>query len=200
MPANQHHAEYAPPVLRAPSPASSIGTVYDEDQTASSDREEQISQSSFEAKWEERLALHIPRPEELLADQDPLLPRPPIGSAEEKQLFEDVLARLHQTVHDLEDNELFDRTLLRGSQAALEPLPSTNDIDALMRSMMVTPQPSVNVPQPNPTRGRSGSRTDGILHGPWAVNGHEAQAETNGSLLSTGIVPGKRSRNGSRRN
>lgn len=85
MPANQHHTEYAPPVLRAPSPASSIGIVYGEDRTSYSDCEEQISQSSFESKWEERLALHLPRPEELLADQDPLLPRHPPNSVEEKR-------------------------------------------------------------------------------------------------------------------
>ncbi|KAG6889567.1 hypothetical protein C0992_004736 [Termitomyces sp. T32_za158] len=201
MPANQHHTEYAPPVLRAPSPASSIGTVYGEDRTSYSDCEEQISQSLFEAKWEERLALHLPRLEEVLADQDPLLPRHLPNSVEERQLFEEVLERLHQTVHDLEDNELFERTLLRGSQAALEPLPSTNDIDALMRSMMVTPQPPANVTsEPNPPQGQLGSRTDGTMHGSWNVNGHGAQTDPNGSLLSTGIVPGKRSRNGSRRN
>ena len=101
-------------------------------------------------------------------------------------------------MHDLDDNELLHRTLLRGSKASLEPLPSTNDIDALMRSMMVTPQPLANAaPEPDYNRGQSGNRTDDILHGPCAVN--EPQTETNGSLPSTGIVPGKRSRKGSRR-
>ncbi|KAG6844037.1 hypothetical protein H0H87_010361 [Tephrocybe sp. NHM501043] len=196
MPANQHHTEYAPPVLRAPSPASSIGTVYGEDQTSFSDCEEHITQPAFEKKWEERLALNVPRPEELLADQEPLLPRHPIGSPEELQLFQQVLTNLHEMVHNLEDNELFERTLLRGSQAALEPLPSTNDIDSLMRSMMVISPPSGNAThEVNLTRGRSNSRAADITHGPWVANGHESGGDHNGSML-----PGKRSRNGSRRN
>ncbi|KAG6840540.1 hypothetical protein C0991_005900 [Blastosporella zonata] len=197
MPANQHHTEYAPPVLRAPSPASSIGTVYGEDQTSFSDCEEQLSQPFFELKWEERLALNVPRPEEILADQEPLLPRLPSGSLEELHLFHQVVANLRDAVQTLEDNELFERTLLRGSQTALEPLPTTSDIDELMRSMMVVSSSPENVAQEaDTTRGRSGSRTDA----PWAVNGHEPQLDANGSMLSAGILPGKRSRNGSRRN
>ncbi|KAG6917072.1 hypothetical protein DXG01_004044 [Tephrocybe rancida] len=201
MAANPHHTEYAPPVLRAPSPASSIGTVYDKDQTSFSDSEDTLTQPDFERKWEERLALNVPRPEEHFADQEPLLQRPPPRSPEEAQLYQQVLANLHNVVHVLEDNELFEQTLLRGSQAAMEPLPSSTDIDDLMRSMMVSPQPSVNTAQEiNPSRGRSGGRADDVTHGPWAVNGHEPQADPNGLILSVGIVPGKRSRNGSRRN
>ncbi|KAG6828052.1 hypothetical protein H0H92_009513 [Tricholoma furcatifolium] len=201
MAANQHHAEYAQPEIRSPSPTSSIGTVYGDDQTSFSDCEEQLTQFEFEKKWEERLALNMSRPEELLADKEPLLPRPPPGSMEERQLFEQVMMNLHETVRNLEDNELFERTLLRGSQAALETLPTTSDIDELMRSMMVAPTPSVNlVPEVGSIRGRSNSRGDGLANGSLTLNGHDHLLDANISFLSTGIVPGKRSRNGSRRN
>ena len=82
MSPNQHHTEYAPPVLRAPSPASSVGTAYAEDQTSLSDSE--LSQAAFEKKWEERLELGLRRQEEELANSSPLIPRPLVGSIEEK--------------------------------------------------------------------------------------------------------------------
>lgn len=75
MTTNQLHTEYPPPVLRAASPASSVGTTYGLDQTSYSDGESQMSQSTFERKWEERLELRRPRPEEEIANKDPLLPR-----------------------------------------------------------------------------------------------------------------------------
>jgi hypothetical protein len=84
MSSNQHHTEYAPPVLRAPSPASSVGTAYAEDQTSFSDSEHHLSQTAFEKKWEDRLELDKPRKEELMANLRPLIPRPPPGSDEEK--------------------------------------------------------------------------------------------------------------------
>jgi len=202
MPANQHHTEYAPPVLRAPSPASSIGTTYGEDQTSFSDCEDQLSQPAFERKWEERIGLGAPQKEEIEANQEPLLARPLGGSAEERQLYEQVMANLHAAVQNLEDNELFEQTLLRGSQAALEPQPSTTDIDLLMRSMMVAPQRSTNVAETGHARGRSDGRGSGVTNGTVAINGREVQndAAAGGTLLTTGVTPGKRSRNGSRRN
>jgi hypothetical protein len=81
---NQHHTEYAPPVLRAPSPTSSVGTTYPEDRTSFSDSEHQLGQAAFERKWEERLELGKPGREEELANISPLIPRPPSGSLEEK--------------------------------------------------------------------------------------------------------------------
>jgi hypothetical protein len=83
MPQPPHPTEYAPPVLRAASPASSVGTAYGADQTALSDTEEMLPQHAFERKWEERLGLGMPRPEELKTLESPLLP-PPNGAAEEK--------------------------------------------------------------------------------------------------------------------
>ena len=51
-------------------------------------------------------------------------------------LYDHVMGNLRQAVAQIEENELFEQTLRRGSQAALQIQPSTNDIDTLMRSMM----------------------------------------------------------------
>lgn len=51
-------------------------------------------------------------------------------------LYDHVMGNLRQAVAQLEENELFEQTLRRGSRAALQIQPSTNDIDTLMRSMM----------------------------------------------------------------
>jgi hypothetical protein len=52
-----HSPTYAPPVLRAPSPASSLGTTYAPDATSFSDTEAELSQAAFEKKWEDKLRL-----------------------------------------------------------------------------------------------------------------------------------------------
>jgi len=87
MPPTQHHTDYAHPVLRAPSPASSVGTAYGADQTAYSDSENQMGQAAFEKKWEERLELGRARKEEDIANQGPLLYPPPKSDAEEQGEF-----------------------------------------------------------------------------------------------------------------
>lgn len=74
MSRTQNHPEYASPVIREPSPASSVGSVYGPDQTSSSDGE--LDQASFERKWEDKLDLRRAMREEELADADPLFPRP----------------------------------------------------------------------------------------------------------------------------
>jgi hypothetical protein len=51
-------------------------------------------------------------------------------------LFEHVMGNLRRQVRLLEEHELFEQTLMKQSQVGQSPLPSTNDIDALMRSMM----------------------------------------------------------------
>lgn len=83
MRSGQHVTEYAPPVIRAASPASSVGTAYGVDQTAFSDSEGYLDQTAFERKWEERLGLGEPRAEEAIANRPPLLIRPGTGSYEE---------------------------------------------------------------------------------------------------------------------
>lgn len=73
FPTHTHHSEYADPVMRVPSPASSVGTSYGADQTSYSDSEFQLSKEAFARKCNERIGLHLPRKEEFQADQDPLL-------------------------------------------------------------------------------------------------------------------------------
>lgn len=52
-----HSPSYAAPVLRAPSPASSLGTSYARDATSFSDTEAELSQAAFQRKWEDKLRL-----------------------------------------------------------------------------------------------------------------------------------------------
>jgi hypothetical protein len=69
----QHASEYASPIVRSPSPASSVGTTYGPDQTSFSDSESEISQLAFEQKCQERIGLGLPTPEEVQASESPLL-------------------------------------------------------------------------------------------------------------------------------
>ena len=71
IPTHAHVTEYADPVLRPASPASSLGTEYGPDQTSFSDSE--LSGTTFEKKCLERLELDQPREEELDANKDPLI-------------------------------------------------------------------------------------------------------------------------------
>ena len=82
--------QYAPTIMRAPSPSSTIGTDYSPDQTTMVDNE--LSDSDFARKCEEAIGLNNPRAEEDEANRDPLvLPRPlsrnKLTSAEEKRAF-----------------------------------------------------------------------------------------------------------------
>lgn len=65
---------YAPPLLRAPSPSSSIGTDYGPDETSYEDAHK--SQNQFVNDIQARLKLNEPRMEEAQANRDPLLPKP----------------------------------------------------------------------------------------------------------------------------
>ena len=101
------------------------------------------------------------------------------------------MTNLRQAVAQLDENEMFEQTLRRGSQAALEIQPSTNDIDALMRSMM---GPSMNIAggRPHmgvssgsvlPVRGRRGRRRDSgsssaVTNGPWNNFGKRVTADS----------------------
>ena len=108
------------------------------------------------------------------------------------ELFKQVVDSLRDAVHALEENELFEPTLLRGSQIALEQQPGVADIDALMRSMMVAPLvPPPNVPVSSFISGAQPlSQNDFGIHGP--INGHQPQCEG----FSPDLASGKRSRNG----
>ncbi|KAF7348287.1 hypothetical protein MSAN_01782400 [Mycena sanguinolenta] len=125
--------EYADPVIREPSPASSVGTVYGLDQTTLSDDE--LDQWAFERKWEEKLGLRRITKEEEMAERDPLLPRPSTATDERAQ-FDQTLRNLRMKVEELEESELYEQTMLRGSQAAVEEETVPKDIDLLMLSLM----------------------------------------------------------------
>jgi hypothetical protein len=111
-------------------------------------------------------------------------------------MYDHILTLLRSEVRQLEEDELFEQMLLRGSQAGLERQPVTTDIDALLRSMMITPQNNAIGSQP------SRHHSDNIASGPWSVNGYESQHERGAgeTILTSGIKAGKRSRNGSSRN
>jgi hypothetical protein len=64
---------YAPPLIRPPSPASSIGTVYGPDDTSLSDVE--LDDAAFARKTAERLRLTFPSESEMRANRLVLLPR-----------------------------------------------------------------------------------------------------------------------------
>ena len=64
---------YAPPLLRVPSPTSSIGTDYGPDETP--DSEKSISATYFARACQDKLRLDDIRPEEVTANRDPLLPK-----------------------------------------------------------------------------------------------------------------------------
>ena len=74
-------------------------------------------------------------------------------------------------MHLLEDDELFEQTLLRGSQAALAAQPESSNIDALMRSMMsVSPAPPLPLTTPiQPDHGTThgSTTTNTVTMGPW---------------------------------
>jgi hypothetical protein len=95
------------------------------------------------------------------------------------------MSNLRQAVAQLEENELFEQTLRRGSQAALQIQPSTNDIDTLMRSMMDS---SINITADRPHMG--------VSIAPVPLVRDRSGATT---TISESTV-GKRSRNGTSRN
>ncbi|OAX44324.1 hypothetical protein K503DRAFT_449181 [Rhizopogon vinicolor AM-OR11-026] len=124
---------YASPVIRPPSPASSVGTAYGPDETSLSDLE--LSQDAFERKWTANLRLDEPKDEEVHNLKDVLI-IPPSDPVEQKLLFEEILRGFRQRVQELEEDEIFQQTLMKGSQVGKEQLPSANNIDTLIQDMM----------------------------------------------------------------
>ena len=110
----------------------------------------------------------------------------------------------------LRDDEIYERILLQGSKAGLEPSPSTKDIDAIMRTMM---SPSMDIgSRPHmgknaPLNAPNGTSTGpAIVNGPWNNFGIQTAFERRGSVASSTAgmnsttTVGKRSRNGTSRN
>lgn len=207
-----HNPEYAPPVLRAPSPASSVGTTYGEDETSHSDAE--LDQDAFAQKWLTKLDLDKPRKEEEEANESPLIPRS--GNKDEENgayvvvsvgwgtngslaMVEKILKNLRAKIKQLEEDEMFEQTLLRGSQVGLETKPSTNDIDSLMKSMMGTGMSLTEGPNAK-IFGRAVEEP--VTDGPWNKNVYEGNSAGMESILAnmtTSSTVGKRSRSGKSR-
>jgi hypothetical protein len=72
---------YAPPLIRPPSPASSIGTADEPDETSASDTE--LDDAAFDAEQRARLFPDGPPEQELRAMRSVLLPR--MKTREEEQ-------------------------------------------------------------------------------------------------------------------
>jgi len=173
--------QYAPPLLRAPSPSSSIGTAYGGDETSLSDKE--LSQEEFERKCEEMLGLHAPREEELWAALEPRLPRPKTA-LDEKVMLDAIMRSLREKVRRLEEDELFEQTLLRGPQVGQDVTNSSGDIDAILQSLM-EPTGSQSTAQFN-------SKID-IASTPWGSDMPHSLPTIAGSFGSNTTMAGKRS-------
>lgn len=80
------------------------------------------------------------------------------------ELYENVMLALRRQVREVEENDMLDQTLLRGSRAGLIQPPSTNDIDQLLRSMMGTNvRATSSFARPAP----SGQQSESVALGPW---------------------------------
>lgn len=205
---------YAPPVLRPPSPASSLGTSYAP--AGDTLHELDLSDGEFGREIHNRLRLgrefvrewrgDISRKrseEDLEADenfriedevtegwgQDPLIAfglgprteaenkstyRPPISQHYRISylitvIHEQILRSLRYRIHLIQEDALFEQTLLRSSQAASTALehnsvPTTGDIDTLLKSMMVSPPTNANADVGSTTANTTGTTTVG----PWS--------------------------------
>jgi hypothetical protein len=80
-------------------------------------------------------------------------------------LFDEILRGLRQRVQALEEDEIFQQTLMRGSQVGKEPLPSADNIDTLIQDMM-------------------GSSIKHVSDGPW--NRPNVAEETSSSMRTAG--------------
>jgi len=81
-------------------------------------------------------------------------------------MVEKIIKNLRTEIRKLEEDELFEQTILRGSQVGLETRPSTNDIDVLMKSMMNLDM-SLSEGSTGKIVGRVMDET--LLDGPWNI-------------------------------
>ncbi|KAI0661992.1 hypothetical protein C8Q70DRAFT_909599 [Cubamyces menziesii] len=156
---------YVPTIMRAPSPSSTIGTDYGQDDTDFADAE--LSDRDFARKCEEMIGLSRPRPEEEEANRDPLVqPRPlrhKFTPLEEKQMHEHIMINLRAAVKKLEEEELFEQTAVKDAAVALDdPAPSSEDIDEIMRGLMQVSTASSHDPRTAPSSARFTSRSETV--------------------------------------
>jgi hypothetical protein len=108
-----------------------------------------------------------------------------------------ILHNLRLHIQKLEENEIFERTLLRGSQAALEPQPTTTDIDLLMKGMMGPAMALDSRYQYRRKAGMMAPSSQAVTNGPWnnyGVTTTPPNANANASDGVSGTTVGKRSR------
>lgn len=74
-----YYSDYADPLIRPASPATSVGTQYEPDQTSFSDSEEQLSDAALDRKYTEKNGAEDQRRGEIQAENDPLLTFPVPG-------------------------------------------------------------------------------------------------------------------------
>ncbi|KAG7452662.1 uncharacterized protein BT62DRAFT_17521 [Guyanagaster necrorhizus] len=117
--------------IRAVSPTSSIGSTC-HDKTSPSDDE--LPQSAFERKWEEKIGLGRQRADEEKAECYVLFARPTTPSSEQS-LYERILHNLRCEVDQIRDSEIFERSVSFGLQDILDQ-PSTNNVEEILQSMM----------------------------------------------------------------
>ncbi|CAL1712930.1 unnamed protein product [Somion occarium] len=114
--------EYAPSLVRPPSPSSSIGTDYGPDETTPEESA---------------------KPEEEEANKDILLKRPKT-QIEEREMHRTVMENLRNAVRKLQEDELYEQIMLRGTQVTNVQQPSSNNIDVIMQSIMGPPTTSTS--------------------------------------------------------
>ena len=156
---------YASALVPAPSPTSSIGSRLPDDETDPDDA--MLTQEEFDAKCWKALKIDEPTVEELNAMGRPTYhgghkmdPERGGGSVEpvtwnlSKFVFFDtarivpvIMQNLRAQMKKLQDNELFEQAILKGSQVGQDNLTPTGDIDAIMQSMLEPDLPSG--PKPN---------------------------------------------------
>lgn len=118
-------------------------------------------------------------------------------------MVEKILKNLRAKIQQLEEDEIFEQTLLRGSQVGLEARPSTNDIDVLMKSMMGTGMSLTEGPG-SKVFGRAAREP--LTDGPWNSHNRPTVYEGNSAVGMESILAdvttstaGKRSRGGKSR-
>ena len=156
---------YTSALVPAPSPTSSIGSRLPDDETDPDDA--RLTQEEFDAKCWKALKIDEPTKEETNAmgrpiyhgghKLDPERGGWPVESAtwnpsdlvllSTARIVPVIMQNLRAQMKKLQDNELFEQAILKGSQAGQDSLTPTGDIDAIMQSMLEPEHPSG--PKPN---------------------------------------------------
>lgn len=158
---------YASALVPAPSPTSSIGSRLPDDETDPDDA--RLTQEEFDAKCWKALKIDDPTTEETSAMRRPVYHAchrmdpeqagrsvdPITWSTSDFTLIVTAkfvpifMQNLRTEMKKLQDNELFEQAILKGSQVGRDNLTPTGDIDAIMQSMLEPDHP----PGPKPNAG-----------------------------------------------